>query len=555
MGHSPRAQQLQNFVAVLAVVVVAFALFSLLLRSKFLPDPDSFYHVGLSRLLIQQGVPQSFPWLTYTPLAAQYTDQHFLYHVFLLPFVHFLDPLVGGKLATALINAALFGLLAAFFIRFRIRLWPLFIAILLVTNPWLFRIGLVKAPGLSIILLVIGLWLLMTYRIRALAVLAFLYVWTYGGFALLGVLAATHGMVAGLMSWRRRRLLFRIFRKTRLTRPRLSTLWRSTAIRLIIATALGLVAGIIINPFFPQNLYFYWQQLVQIGIVNFRDVVNVGGEWRPYGFIELLANTVFVSIAILLASVLLLIYRRRASPESWSLLLLAAFFFLITLKSRRYVELYVPFAVIASAFALRDAVPSLSFGMLWRKFTTIFFRRTILTTLLTIYILATSMTVIARDMRQLYYDLRGGFSSTYLSGASAYLATHTPRGAIVVHSDWDEFPILFYFNTHNRYIVGLDPTFMYQQDRVKYQRWADLTSGNRDDVTSIVVDELGSSYVLVAKDHPQFEAVMRRQQDFQIVYEDRDASIFQYRGGTRTLLPGTTSGTGNEGVILPLPES
>lgn len=552
MRHSPRARQLQNSIAVLTVVVVVFAYFSFLLHSRFLPDPDSFYHVGVARLLTQQGVPQSFPWLAYTPLAAQYTDQHFLYHAFLLPFVHFLDPLVGGKLATALINAALFGLLAALFIRFRVRLWPVFIVLLLVTNPWLFRVGLVKAPGLSIILLVLGMWLLMTHRIRSLAVLAFLYVWAYGGFVLLGVLAATYGILAGLVSWRRRRSLFQIFRKTSLGLFRPSALWRSTHVRMVVAVVLGLGAGIIINPFFPQNLYFYWQQLVQIGIVNFRDVVNVGGEWRPYGFIELLANTVFVSIAVLLASILLLIYRRRASPESWSLLFLAIFFFLITLKSRRYVELYVPFAVIYSAFALRDAVPTLSFGMLRKKFTAIFFRRTVLTTLLTIYILATSMTVIARDTRQLYYDLRGGFSSTYLSGASAYLAAHTPSGAIVVHSDWDEFPILFYFNTHNRYIVGLDPTFMYQQDKVKYQRWADLTSGNREDVASIVVNELGSSYVLAAKDHPQFEAVMRRQQDFQMVYEDGDASIFQYRGGAKSPLPETPpSVNGETSTLLP----
>jgi len=47
--------------------------------------------------------------------------------------------------------------------------------------------------------------------------------------------------------------------------------------RLLWPTAFGLAAGLVINPFFPGNLSFYWEQIVQIAILGRSDpLVMVG---------------------------------------------------------------------------------------------------------------------------------------------------------------------------------------------------------------------------------------------------------------------------------------
>lgn len=531
------------FFPVVSVFILTLCFFLFLQAKPMFPDPDSFYHMKVAQLISQQGVLETFPWLTFTPLAEHYTDQHFLYHVLLIPFVHLPNPFLGAKLATALINAALFALLAAFLIRFHVKFWCVPVAVLLATNPFLFRINLVKAPGLSIILLLIGLWLLFRRRVVPLAILGFLYVWTYGGFVLLAVFAGLYALVGTSWDWAHHRALYQTYRRFIPASWHWKTLTRHPGLLALLAVVLGILAGLLINPFFPQNLFFYWQQLVQIGIVNFQHVINVGGEWRPYGFIELLANTVFVSIGVVTATAFFFVRHRKMSAETWTLFLLAAFFFGITLKSRRYVELYVPFATLYAAFAWRDAFAGEQWRELWQTIRKTFHKHIVVGTLMVVYALATSSVIITRDTIQLNNDLKGGFSTTYLANASQWLAAHAPKNSIIVHSDWDEFPILFYHNSEDRYIVGLDPTFMYNKDRWLYQRWADLSSGKiSDNAEQVITQDLHSSYVLVASDHDAFNRVMQQLPGAVQVYKDEDATIYKMLSAR---LPETSFGGGN----------
>lgn len=512
----------------LGIFLTAFGGSFFLQSSQFFADPDSFYHIKVAQLIAHQGVLESFPWLAFTSLAQHYTDQHFLYHVLLIPFVTALQPFFGAKVLTALMNAALFALVAAFLQQFRVKLWYVFIVVLALTTPFLFRINLVKAPGLSLILLVTGLWLLFARRVLGLAALGFLYVWTYGGFIILGIMAVLFSGIATLHDWNAKRTLWSVFRRNVPLRWHRSALWAGVYGKLAIATGIGLFAGLLINPYFPQNLFFYWQQLVQIGIINFQNVVNVGGEWRPYGILDLLSNTVFVSIIVLVALVLFVIHRRRQTAESWTLLVLAAFFFLITLKSRRYVELYVPFAVLFAAFTFRDALPHLDGRGLAVMLQRAFLRHRIVVLFVGLYIILASLTVVTRDYRQLNIDLKSGFRTSYLSGVGHWLTEHTQARSIIMQSDWDEFPNLFYYADKNYYIVGLDPTFMYQYNKVLYQRWAAVSSGQRrEDAAAIITQDLKSSTVVVTKDHKQFQDVMEGLQGFVKVYDDPDASIYQ----------------------------
>ena len=73
----------------LIVFLLALAFFSFLQSAPVMSDPDGFYHAKVSMLISEQGIIKSFPWLQQTSLKENYTDHHFLYHLFLIPFVKF----------------------------------------------------------------------------------------------------------------------------------------------------------------------------------------------------------------------------------------------------------------------------------------------------------------------------------------------------------------------------------------------------------------------------------------------------------------------------------
>ncbi|MBU2228799.1 hypothetical protein KJ810_00150, partial [Patescibacteria group bacterium] len=66
----------------MAIFIVAFAVFFYIQYTPAFPDPDSFYHMKMSLLIRDGNLAQNFPWLSdYTILGEAYTDQHFLYHI------------------------------------------------------------------------------------------------------------------------------------------------------------------------------------------------------------------------------------------------------------------------------------------------------------------------------------------------------------------------------------------------------------------------------------------------------------------------------------------
>ena len=51
------------------------------------------------------------------------------------------------------------------------------------------------------------------------------------------------------------------------------------------------------------------------------------------------------------------------------------------------------------------------------------------------------------------------------------------QGDVVFTDDWDIFPVYFYMNHHNHYIVGLDPKFSHEKDPVLWERYVRISRG------------------------------------------------------------------------------
>jgi hypothetical protein len=111
--------------------------------------------------------------------------------------------------------------------------------------------------------------------------------------------------------------------------------------------------------------------------------------------------------------------------------------------------------------------------------------------------------------------------------ASAWLAANTPAGERVFQTDWDDFPRLFYYNTHNTYLIGLDPTYMLIYDPDLYRLWVDLTQGEIERPSEAIERDFGAHYVLTDLRHGDFLGRAAADPGLVEVYRDEEAVVFQ----------------------------
>ncbi|MDP2685182.1 MAG: hypothetical protein Q8P20_09185 [bacterium] len=504
--------------AYLILLVVSFSYFIYLQSSPTFADPDSFYHAKSALRIADGEIDKTFPWLQSTVLKDSYIDQHFLYHVFLIPFVKLMDPLLGTKLANIILSVSLvilfYWLMRKYWVKF--AFWYAFL--LMITTPFIFRINLIKAPVFSIIILLIGLYLLFDYRYKWLFVLSFLYVWAYGGFILILFFSGAY-MVAGIYKdiVKRRR-----FRKIGLI------IGHNRELKLFLTSLGGVFFGLIINPYFPQNLVFYWHQLVKIGIINQQSVIPVGNEWYPYNFFNLTAGTALMTILLVSTLIFFVIYFKKLNKKSLALFFIFLLFFIFTLKSRRYVEYYVPFTFLFIAFSINIFLENISYKKIGEYFIKFFSKFWYVAIIVLLYFAVMIPLIVVKDIKQTRQDFKNGISLTRFEKASTWLYNDSQPGDIVFHSSWDEFPILYYFNSKNYYIIGLDPTFAYEYDEVAYQKIVDITTGQQteniyDDIKNI----FKAKYLLIENNHQSMERNIKKEENFVKVYKDDEATIYE----------------------------
>jgi hypothetical protein len=113
------------------------------------------------------------------------------------------------------------------------------------------------------------------------------------------------------------------------------------------------------------------------------------------------------------------------------------------------------------------------------------------------------------------------------AGASQWLAENSPAGVRVFQTDWDDFPRLFYYNTHNTYLVGLDPTYLQLYDPELYDEWVQITQGKVELPAQMILDTFGARYVHTDLQHGNFLRVAKADPGLREVYRDSQAVLFE----------------------------
>ena len=208
--------------------------------------------------------------------------------------------------------------------------------------------------------------------------------------------------------------------------------------------------------------------------------------------------------------------------NSWFFLILSFLFFVLTLKSRRYVEYFIPVTVCFSALSINSVL-----GQIKKILAKLMPQK--LLVFLPLAILLVFSPFFYQDLQSVKKSYKSGFSFNRFEEPSSWLSEHAKPGEIIFHSDWDEFPFLFYNNSQNYYLVGLDPTFMYSLDPDLHKRWVEITTGvSTANLYQTIKTIFGASYVFV--DITSNQAFARNLDNnfyFEKVFENNEARIYK----------------------------
>lgn len=508
------------------IIVVVFIVLQYSTQAICCGDYDGYYHIKWSRMLwegLRAGnFPPAFNWLPLTTLNSEnYVDHHLLFHVFQIPFT-FGDLRQGAKIASVIF--ASLAVLSCFWLllHFRIRypmLWLL--ALLGCSAPFLFRLNMAKAPPLAIIFMVIGIWLLFKKKYWPLIPLAFVFALTYDMVVLL-ILAACFWVV--VIAWTERRLE-----------------WRPLA-----WVVLGTAAGFVLNPYFPHNLYLFYEHL-RIKVTPSEFSTKVGQEWYPYNSWEFLGNSVVACVAMVVGYVAFDPGDRQRAQHSLFFLLFSTVLLIMTARWKRIAEYWPPFAVMFAAFSLqpwlvgaRSAFTNLPHDVLDelqpfldRDELAVSSKeqenRALIRTLIGGVVAIALATAFVFNARATINDIGTSERHDYYRAGAEWMRANVPPGAIIFNTDWDDFPRLFYFDPTHRYVSGLDPSYLFDKDSSLSELYDRITLGKQEDPGPLIRDRFGARFVFTDNGHDDFFDKATESGWFEIVYEDAQCTILRLR--------------------------
>jgi len=408
-----------------------------------------------------------------------------------------------------------YWLLIYFRIRF-VLVW--LVALLACSVPFLFRMNMAKAPPLAIVYLIIAICLFFKKKYWPLLPLALLFTWTYDLFVLLLLATVFWVLVIAWAEWRFE--------------------WRP-----LVWVILGCAAGLVINPYFPENFQQLFEHMtIKLTMRGFD--VKVGSEWYPYDAWEFLGNSAVACVAMLVGYIAFEPSERRRSHYPLFFLLFSTALMIMTARWKRIAEYWPPFAVMFAAFSLqpwlqqgfrsyltrlpRDVLDELSPFLdrhedektSWREIAKTI-GAAVVALILGVVLYVNSWWTVAEIGTSDPHD-------HYEQGA-AWMRANIPPGQIVFNTDWDDFPRLFYYDSTHNYVSGLDPNYLFNKSPDLSRLYERITLGQQDDPGPLIRDRFGARYVFSDNAHHDFFEKERESGWFDIVYEDTDCVIMYIR--------------------------
>lgn len=491
----------------LAVLIFLFLSIACYIQfsTKYFAGYDSYYHVGISRLISERGPVYEFPWLQFSIIKDSFVDDHFLLHLYLIPFIKIFDTLNGPKIAIILTQILV---IAAFYFLLRnnrIEL-PVMWTFIFITFPSAFwwRLNLIRAEGFLLFMLIVFILLLFrSDKLWLLSIWSFLYVWA-------AVTSCIYLIIFVLLYSLSQKLTGKQVDKKK-----------------IIFVFLGLGAGLIIHPYFPQNILFIYKEVILAYMIR---RVNLAMELQPYNTWTLFMIC-FVPFTLWCLGIINSFLKRKHDEKSLFLVLLSIMFLILVFKHQRFITYYPAFTLLASSFMLQD------FIMRAKHYLKKYVKVSLTIFLIVLFTCLGSISVWqAGDWMQPVFNIKN------LQTSLNYIKRNSSYGDIVFHDDWDKFPYLFFFNYKNYYIIGIDPAFMEQYDKEIFIKYNCLvTNNNYISVgnksvncnrfnASLIKDIFRAEWVLVDRSHYRLRNLLNNDKNnFKLVYQQGAFYVYKVK--------------------------
>lgn len=464
---------------------------------------DSYYHATMADLGYGFCSDKSFPQLTMSVWERNFSDKELFYHLILSGVRSWHRFFTGSALPPFNFSALFFSLIlilcfvfTAFCFKVR-HIWFFSSLLVCVSPDFSNRMAMLRPHVLSIgIMLVSCVWFYRAFLDKKflffIFAAGFIFSWTYSNphFLLFPAFA-----FAVVFFWNRG----------------FSVIW------VPLLVALGIVAGYVFHPQFPNTLYNWKIQCLDVvtQILNGKKAfVWLGEEVKPFGFEKAMRNFALFFIFALNIYFLLLL-------KKWPFFKLnkaASAFFLMSCVavpgvfiSGRALEYACPFAVMSFALVLREFRHS---GVFMRRF---FY--------------------CALPLLLILFILNGAWLFRRLNGRGfmppdKFIAWTKDAGfedgTLIANLCWSDFPVLFYCAPEYKYLSGMDPMFSYARNPERMAKLEKFRSGFIDLTPQELAELTDARFVYISQYGWRLARKMSKE-GYPLVYNGKDGYLFDLK--------------------------
>ena len=540
------------------VFAVTFVLFYIVqFSSENLAGNDTHLYIKLADIIKSEGLIREFPWLSAAVINENFTGLHFLYYILLVPFTFLGSLIVAAKIASIFFLSLMLAIFYAVLKNLKLKFGYVWLLLLLASSVYfLTRMNFARPLSLSVIFTLLIFFSLIKKNNFLLFVTSFLFVWAHGSFPLSILLAFIFFFVNY------------IFKK--------ELYYKS-----ILFSFSGVILANLINPFFPNNLNYF--SIYYLSPTPYFLTSQIA-EWQPIKLGDLFFSDaailiipfIILSIIYVFGSVIGAINKKKELPAfspqssderlrlggrenkiilSFSFLI-SIIFFIGTLLQGRFIDYWVPFAVLFIAFYFEF----IYFGFIKNdkikrtiekiKFPKFFSKEDAKITLICFTFIILAMSIYNKT--SLVSQRYSHNSSKNIKETALWLKENTPKKSIVFNVNWGDFSKLFFYNSDNYYILGLDPKFLYLESPEKYWLYANIGKGivcdketcdeennnennnEKRSLRDIIKTDFHADFVYVPTDYEDFDYTnlintMSADSSFEKVFENEGGEVWEIK--------------------------
>lgn len=420
-------------------------------------DPDRSYHLALSKLIAQDGFPRTLPQVEDLGWGRYFPDKEFLFHV----LTGAAERLGGSTMVLALVPLLGIGIMLSLYTELsrRLKPWQAVVfttAVPLLTCAYMFRISLLRPHMLAIAFFCGLLIALLRGRPRLAGLAAAGFALSYHGIYIVGLVA--------VIAW--------LMRNQPGFRGQHGWAW----------CLAGLVAGTILNPYFPSNLVMGLLSLrLALGVVPMPPGMQ-GLEMVSFSWAKLALTYGFVPASLLATFVAMRLRKPEPGPETsrvWFLVLVTAGFWALGVKTPRAMEYVVPAGILMVGLAASV--------LAWRRWVP----------LLLVLLVGLQGYVSWVYYRDHWRDPPVGFYSEYENVLKQVPVN--AKGKKIFNCEWDAGTYILRARPDLRFVDLLEPALLWDASREKFMARRQLLTGTSPEPWKVLREQFKADYVLCAE--------------------------------------------------------